>query len=74
MEIGFCWLALQQGRNGVYLLPPHHWDGEPDAHIPALHLVGGGTTIEPRGSVYFMSSSFAFGGNNCAVIIGRLSA
>jgi 3-oxoacyl-[acyl-carrier-protein] synthase-1 len=71
MEIGFCWLALQQGRDGVYPLPPHAWDGEPDASLPALHLVCCGDLLEQRGPVYFMSNSFAFGGNNCAVIIGR---
>jgi 3-oxoacyl-[acyl-carrier-protein] synthase-1 len=71
MEIGFCWLALQQGRNGVYLLPPHAWDGVPDETLPALHLVCGGDMLEQRGPVYFMSNSFAFGGNNCVLILGR---
>ncbi len=71
MEIGFCWLALQQGRNGLYPLLPHAWDGEPDETLPELHLVCRGDTLEQRGPVYFMSNSFAFGGNNCAVIIGR---
>ena len=71
MEIGFCWLALQQGRNGVYPLPPHAWDGEPDETLPALPLVRCGDMLEQRGPVYFMSNSFAFGGNNCVVIIGR---
>jgi 3-oxoacyl-[acyl-carrier-protein] synthase-1 len=71
MEIGFCWLALQRGRNGVYRLPPHAWDGEPDETLPALHLVCCGGMLEQRGPVYFMSNSFGFGGNNCVVIIGR---
>jgi 3-oxoacyl-[acyl-carrier-protein] synthase I len=71
MEIGFCWLALQHGRNGVYPLLPHAWDEEPDETLPELHLVGRGDTLEQCGPVYFMSNSFAFGGNNCAVIIGR---
>jgi 3-oxoacyl-[acyl-carrier-protein] synthase-1 len=73
MEIGFCWLALQHGRNSVYRLPPHVWDGEPDDNLPALHLVDYGATLTVREPVYFMSNSFAFGGNNCTVIIGRLS-
>jgi 3-oxoacyl-[acyl-carrier-protein] synthase-1 len=71
MEIGFCWLALQQGRNGVYPLLPHAWDGEPDETLPALQLVCCGDMLEQREPVYFMSNSFAFGGNNCAIIIGR---
>jgi 3-oxoacyl-[acyl-carrier-protein] synthase-1 len=71
MEIGFCWLALQHGRNGVYPLPPHAWDGEPDETLPELHLVCRGDRLEHGGPVYFMSNSFAFGGNNCTVIIGR---
>jgi 3-oxoacyl-[acyl-carrier-protein] synthase I len=73
MEIGFCWLALQQERNGVYPLLPHAWDGEPDETLPELRLVCRGNTLEQRGPVYFMSNSFAFGGNNCAVIIGRFA-
>jgi 3-oxoacyl-[acyl-carrier-protein] synthase-1 len=73
MEIGLCWLALQQGRYGVYPLLPHAWDGEPDDTLPALQLVHCGDMLEQRGSVYFMSNSFAFGGNNCAVIIGRFN-
>jgi 3-oxoacyl-[acyl-carrier-protein] synthase I len=71
MEIGFCWLALQHGRNGMYPLLPHAWDEEPDETLPELHLVCRGDTLEQVGPVYFMSNSFAFGGNNCAVIIGR---
>jgi 3-oxoacyl-[acyl-carrier-protein] synthase I len=71
MEIGFCWLALQHGRHGVYPLPPHAWDGEPDPTLPDLQLVGRGDRLEQGGPVYFMSNSFAFGGNNCTVIIGR---
>jgi 3-oxoacyl-[acyl-carrier-protein] synthase-1 len=73
MEIGFCWLALQQGRDGIYVLLPHAWDGEPDDTLPALQLVHCGDMLEQREAVYFMSNSFAFGGNNCAVIIGRFT-
>lgn len=73
MEVGLCWLALQQGRNGVYPLPPHAWDGVPDDAIPALHLVGCGATLARQEPVYFMSNSFAFGGNNCSVILGRFA-
>jgi 3-oxoacyl-[acyl-carrier-protein] synthase I len=71
MEIGLCWLALQHGQDDVYALPPHAWDGEPDAALPALRLVCCGDSLEQRQPVYCMSNSFAFGGNNCAVIIGR---
>jgi len=71
MEIGFCWLALQHGQNGIYPLLPHAWDEEPDETLPELHLVCRGDTLEQGSPVYFMSNSFAFGGNNCAVIIGR---
>jgi 3-oxoacyl-[acyl-carrier-protein] synthase-1 len=73
MEIGFCWLALQQGQDGIYELLPHAWDGEPDDTLPALQLVHCGDMLEQRETVYFMSNSFAFGGNNCAVIIGRFT-
>ncbi len=68
IELAFCWLALQQPRA---TLPPHCWDGEPDPALPTLNLVQQGTVVRAAKPRAFLSNSFAFGGSNCAVIIGR---
>jgi 3-oxoacyl-[acyl-carrier-protein] synthase-1 len=68
-ELGLAWLTL--ARDDV-ALPRHLWDGEADAELPALDLV---ETVRhlPRhnGAQYVMSNSFAFGGSNVSVILGR---
>ena len=69
-EAAFLWLSLNpefsDGR-----LPPHLWDGEIDPEIPAVNLVPPGTRLEPRARSAMLSNSFAFGGSNVAVVLGR---
>ncbi|UTA48728.1 beta-ketoacyl-ACP synthase [Simiduia sp. 21SJ11W-1] len=65
LEAGLCVLALQTGE-----LPPHHWDGQADSALPALNLVRPGTHAA---CVHAMSTSFAFGGNNIALLLSRVS-
>jgi 3-oxoacyl-[acyl-carrier-protein] synthase-1 len=66
-EIGLCWLLLcEQNRNRR--LPRHLWDGEADPELPAIAL----TSDDARWtSDLLMSNSFAFGGSNVSLIIGR---
>lgn len=64
-EIGFCWLALKDGR-----LPVHVWDGEKDPKLPPLKFVETGERFRRNSSRVCMSSSFAFGGNNVCLLIG----
>jgi len=66
-EIGLCWLLLDDG-NADRLLPRHLWDHESDPDLPAIGLTGEGVQWERN---LFMSNSFAFGGSNVSVIIGR---
>jgi 3-oxoacyl-[acyl-carrier-protein] synthase-1 len=63
LELSLCWMALAQGG-----LPVHCWDGVPDPEIPALNFAAPGTTLANR---ICMSNSFAFGGCNVSLIIGR---
>lgn len=64
-EIGLCYLLLD-GRDRR--LPRHLWDGDADPALPTIGL----TTNESRWDRdLFMSNSFAFGGSNVSVIIGR---
>ena len=68
MELGFCWLALSD-FNVDQLLPPHIWDGVPDPELPALGFARIGDK-SPRLETC-MSNSYAFGGCNVSLIIGR---
>ena len=64
VEAAFCWLSLQR-EDGK--LPPHLWDDEADPDIP--HLAGLGQTSLAAKMKTAMSNSFAFGGNNIALIL-----
>ena len=68
-ELGFLWLALQESY-GKGLLPPHLWDHQPDQNLPGLNFVGIGEKADTS-SPYMMSNSFAFGGNNLSVLLGK---
>jgi 3-oxoacyl-[acyl-carrier-protein] synthase-1 len=65
-ELAFCWMLLNETHAAP--LPPHVYDGEPDPELAALNL-------EPRARAtkcaVTLSNSFAFGGNNACVILGR---
>lgn len=67
IEAALCWLALSDYNTAGYL-PPHCWDGEPDPQMPSLNWVSTGQQGKLR---YCLSNSFAFGGNNVAVILGK---
>lgn len=69
-EAAFLWLTLNSRTNPERLLPPHLWDGVPDPALPALNLVGRGTTFSPSPQTAMLSNSFGFGGSNMALILG----
>jgi len=69
LEAAFCWLALQ---NSQQQLPPHLWDSVYDNDIPELQGLGQLTTQQPLR--YAISNSFAFGGNNAALILEHCHA
>ena len=70
IEAAFCWMAISHGR-----LPPHCWDGQADAALPTLTLTSTGSRFADSDTVRAcMSNSFAFGGNNASLIIGRVAA
>lgn len=68
MELAVCFLALSD-CNTQKLLPPHFYDSTYDPDLPPIRLVTGKTTADRLHTV--MSFSFAFGGNNACLIIGR---
>jgi 3-oxoacyl-[acyl-carrier-protein] synthase-1 len=65
-EIGLCWLLLDGERKRR--LPAHLWDGAKDPALPEIDLVGAGRHWERD---VFVSNSFAFGGGNTAIALGR---
>jgi 3-oxoacyl-[acyl-carrier-protein] synthase-1 len=69
VEAAFLWLALHPAFNPGRL-PPHLWDGAPDPDLPSLTLVEPGTPFDLGPGAAMLSSSFAFGGNNVALVLG----
>ncbi|MDI4635502.1 beta-ketoacyl-ACP synthase [Pelomonas sp. V22] len=66
IEAAIAWLTVAgDGR-----LPVHHFDGQRDAELPAIRLVAPGDRLAaaPR---HVMSNSFAFGGNNAALVLSH---
>jgi len=71
MEAGFCWMMLERAREGQLPLLPHVWDGRRDPSLPRLRLVDKGERVAAVGSAHVLTNSFGFGGNNCALVLGR---
>lgn len=69
-EAGVLWLALHSDYSAG-ALPPHLWDGAADPDIPPLNLVPPGMRLPIRERAAMLSNSFAFGGSNVAVLLGR---
>ncbi|MBR2462252.1 MAG: 3-oxoacyl-ACP synthase [Spirochaetaceae bacterium] len=67
LELSICMRTLydksMKGR-----LPIHHWDGQRDPDLPRLQFAAAGDKIT---SQLCMTNSFAFGGCNTSLIIGR---
>lgn len=62
LEAAFCWLALREG-----CLPPQVSDGVADPALASIQLAS--TQAAPLR--YALSNSFAFGGNNAALLLER---
>jgi 3-oxoacyl-[acyl-carrier-protein] synthase-1 len=69
VEAGICWLTLEAGDGGS--LPIHIWDGVRDPELPSINLVSAGSRLE-KPLQYVLSNTFAFGGNNISLLLGRI--
>ena len=69
-EAAFLWLMLESNFTAG-VVPPHIWDGEADPAIPLLNLAPMEFPIGHRERTAALSNSFAFGGSNAAVVLGR---
>jgi 3-oxoacyl-[acyl-carrier-protein] synthase-1 len=72
IETGFCWLALT-ASDGDMRLPPHIWDGVADPDLLSACLAGSDDRLPAIGPAWCMSNSYAFGGSNASVIVGRVT-
>ena len=69
VEAGICWMSLKDDTN--QLLPVHLWDGVRDPELPCIKLVEADYRLQQPFD-YALSNSFAFGGNNISLILGRV--
>jgi 3-oxoacyl-[acyl-carrier-protein] synthase-1 len=66
-EAALCWLLLEDEYES--LVARHAFDGQLDPDIAPIRLSGSSESDRPIR--YSMSNSFAFGGNNVSVVLGR---
>jgi len=71
VEAGICWLMLASQQKETFL-PVHLWDACQDPALPTINFVTPKTTLV-KDMQYVLSNSFAFGGNNISLILGRVS-
>ena len=64
IDAALCWLMLKHGSSAL----PHVLSGARDAALPPLPVVPVGAALHPRTVI---STSFAFGGSNAAVLLGN---
>ncbi|HEY1851479.1 MAG TPA: beta-ketoacyl-[acyl-carrier-protein] synthase family protein [Candidatus Binataceae bacterium] len=69
-EAAFLWLMLEPGfADGS--MPPHIWDGEYDPALPRLNFASPHSRFANRDQIAALSNSFAFGGSNAVLVLGR---
>ena len=69
IEAAILYLALSDAPQGA-TLPLHIWDGDADPDLPAIKLVSeNNNRLPPLPKCAMLSTSFAFGGSNAAVIL-----
>jgi 3-oxoacyl-[acyl-carrier-protein] synthase-1 len=66
IEAALCWMTLNGGG-----IPVHCWDGERDGDMPVIPLAVPGERLRPGSAC--MTNSFAFGGCNVSLVLGRSS-
>jgi 3-oxoacyl-[acyl-carrier-protein] synthase-1 len=69
IEAGICWLILEDTDNA--LLPAHIWDGVRDPELPPIKLATPESSLSAPLN-YVLSNTFAFGGSNISLLLGRI--
>ena len=68
IEAAFGWLTLVDNPAGI--LPPHWWDGAADPGLARVRVASPGERLG-RPLDFVLSNSFAFGGSNASLLLGR---
>ncbi|MFC0446156.1 beta-ketoacyl-ACP synthase [Pseudidiomarina halophila] len=68
IEAGLCWLALRSERGE---LPLHVWDNQIDPELAPISLYDTQKTTATTAIEHCLSNSFAFGGNNVALVFSK---
>jgi len=71
LELAICWLLLTQASN--WRLPPSLYTDEKDESLALIKLTGISDS-GPKRPQFCLSNSFAFGGSNVSLLIGRANA
>lgn len=72
LEAAFVWLTVNSQYNPAGDIPPHHISEPIDPTMIAIHLAGKSEQYKANKKRLGLSTSFAFGGNNTALILGEL--
>lgn len=70
IEVALCWLLLSELNQGN-VLPAHVFNGPRDDSLARIGLLGEDARLPTARPRYCLSNSFAFGGNNCSVLIAE---
>ncbi len=71
VEAAICWLTLHQDATDGWL-PVQIWDGKQDSELAVINLVDAKAQLDQPLN-YALSNSFAFGGNNISLLLGRIA-
>ncbi|SGY88009.1 3-oxoacyl-(Acyl-carrier-protein) synthase [Moritella viscosa] len=74
LEAGICWLLLHDEYNPDHKVPDNVSDGEVDNSLATINLVNAKANADRTAKNKLqtcMSNSFAFGGNNISLVIGK---
>ncbi len=69
VEAAICCLTLEDGEDNF--LPMHLWDEDQDPELPRIKLVPRDYSPATKPGMV-LSNNFAFGGNNIALLLGRI--
>ena len=71
LEAAFVWLTVNSQYNPTAAIPPHRIQAPFDPAIAPIHLTGDSEFYKSNIKRLGLSTSFAFGGNNTALILGE---
>ncbi|WP_239374069.1 beta-ketoacyl-ACP synthase [Snodgrassella gandavensis] len=74
LEAAFLWTVISQQTNPAGELPPHRANAHIDPALAPIHLTSFQETFAADCPRIALSTSFAFGGNNTALIMGSNDA